>query len=132
MYCQNCGSKLDENAYVCVNCGFLLKKRSKTKIIRNRNYTKILNIITTIFGSMSVILSLMLFFHDISSVGMYTEIYERIFYAIEYSIFAIIISFVTFILSFFCNKKIYNNIGLILSLVSFFLIFTEFIVVVIY
>ena len=27
MYCSNCGNKVDEDAYVCLNCGVILKKR---------------------------------------------------------------------------------------------------------
>ena len=25
MYCSNCGNKVDEDAYVCLNCGVILK-----------------------------------------------------------------------------------------------------------
>lgn len=32
MYCRNCGSKLDENAYVCVNCGVLVDSNINNSI----------------------------------------------------------------------------------------------------
>lgn len=28
-YCSNCGAPVNENAYVCLNCGFLLKKEEE-------------------------------------------------------------------------------------------------------
>jgi len=132
MFCQNCGNKLDENAYVCINCGVLLKKRSEVKIARENKDTDTIGILSTVLGGISVVLSLMLFFYDISSVGMYTEVYERIFFALEYSLFAILLASVTLILSLLGKKNIYSSIGLVLSLLSFFFIVTEFVVVIIY
>ena len=32
MYCRNCGNKLDENAYVCVNCGVLVDSNINNSI----------------------------------------------------------------------------------------------------
>ena len=40
MYCRNCGNKVDENAYICVNCGVILKKDNNTNnrtIIKKNN-----------------------------------------------------------------------------------------------
>ena len=130
MYCQNCGNKVDENAYVCVHCGLFLKRRGKT--INNKNNDKILGFVSFILGIISLVLSFMLFFHDISSVGMYTEVYERIFYALDYSISSLMITTVTLIFSLISKKGIYSYIGLFLSLLSFFFIITEFVVVIIY
>ena len=131
MFCQNCGNKIDDNAYVCVHCGVFLKKRSNNKIEHNTN-NKVLGIVSFILGIVAIFLSIMLFFHDISSVGMYTEIYERIFYAIDYSITAIMMSVVTLIFSLISEKGTYSSVGLMFALLSFFFIITEIVVVIIY
>lgn len=55
MYCINCGNKVDDNAYVCVNCGIILHNRSNTRI--NRNSSNLSGVIGIVFGS--------LFFHII-------------------------------------------------------------------
>ena len=129
MFCQNCGNKLDENAYVCVHCGVFLKKRSNKK---NKINNSGLAVVSVILGIVAILLSLMLFFHDISMVGMYTEVYERIFYALDYSITAIMMSLVTLIFALISKKESYGSVGLMLSLLSFFFIITEIVVVVIY
>ena len=41
MYCSNCGNKVDEDAYVCLNCGVILKKR-ENKVKSKKNNLKIL------------------------------------------------------------------------------------------
>lgn len=132
MFCQNCGNKIDENAYLCVHCGVFLKKRSDVKVVNYKTNNKALGVVGFVLGIVSIVLSIMLFFHDISSVGMYTEIYERIFYVLNYSITAIMMTSVTFIFSLISKKNIYRSIGLLLSLLSFFFIITEIVVVIIY
>lgn len=132
MFCQNCGNKIDENAYLCVHCGVFLKKRSNVKVVNYKTNNKALGVVGFVLGIVSIVLSIMLFFHDISSVGMYTEIYERIFYVLNYSITAIMMTSVTFIFSLISKKNIYRSIGLLLSLLSFFFIITEIVVVIIY
>ena len=129
MFCGNCGNKIDENSYVCVHCGAFLKKRSDVK---TKSDAKTLGVISVILGIVSLILSLMLFFHDISSAGMYTEIYERIFYAVDYSLSALLMSTVTFIFALISKKNNSSSIGLLLSLLSYFFIITEIVVVIIY
>ena len=39
MYCSNCGNKVDEDAYVCLNCGVILKKR-ENKVKSKKNNIK--------------------------------------------------------------------------------------------
>ena len=136
MFCENCGNKLDENACVCLNCGILVKNNYVNKVIKHKkkikiNY-KVLGVVSTIFGIISIVFSLMLFFHDISSVGMYTEFFERFKFTLNYSITSIMISSVTLIFSLISKKSYYGKIGFYLSLLSFFFIITEFIVVIIY
>lgn len=132
MLCQNCGNKIDDNAYVCVHCGVFLRKRSESNVANHIENNKALSIVSLIIGVFSIFLSLSLFFHDISSVGMYTEIYERVFYAINYSITAIMMASVGLIFSLISKKDTYSSIGLMLSLLSFFFIITEIVVVIIY
>lgn len=134
MYCTNCGSKIEENSYICVSCGMLLKNRSNNIVIKQRRKSSInsLSIVSIVLGVFSILFSIMLFFYDISSVGMYTEIYERIIYVLDYSISAILLSTVTCIFSLIDKKNVCSNISLLLSLLSFFFIITEFIVVIIY
>lgn len=128
MYCVNCGNKIENNDYVCNNCGMILKKR----ISASKNYDNGIGIASTILGCISLILSFMLFFHDIRSVGMYTEIYERIFYTFDYALSAILMATVTIIFSCISKKTFFSNVGLFLSILSYFFIITEFIVVIIY
>lgn len=132
MFCTNCGNKLEENAYVCLNCGVILRKRSETMVVKEKGDTQTLGIVSIILGSIAMLLSFMLFFHDISSAGMYTEAYERIFYALDYSLSAILIATVTLIFSLVSKRNTYSNIGLFLAILSFFFIITEVVVVVIY
>ena len=128
MYCTNCGNRIETGDYVCVNCGMILKSRSLDK----KDNNKVLGIVSTILGCIALILSFMLFFHDIRSVGMYTEVYERIFYTIDYALSAILMSSVTMIFALISKRNTCSNMGLFLSILSFFFIITEFIVVIIY
>ena len=132
MFCTNCGNKLDDNTCVCVNCGVLVRNRSNIKFVRKKKDAKVIGIISVIFGVMAMFSSLMLYFNDISLVGMYTEVYERVSFAFDYTIISILLSTVTLIFSLVSKKNIYSKIGLTLSLLSFFFIITEFIVVIIY
>ena len=126
MYCSNCGNKVDENAYVCVHCGVVLKKRSNN-IKYNNNV--VFNIFSLIIGIIAMISSLSLFFIDISDVGMYTKISERIFYGIGFTSISISLTVLSLIFALI-NKK--NKVNLILTFISIFLILSEIFVIVIY
>lgn len=130
MYCRNCGNKIDENAYVCVNCGVLVnnvpKKKNKKK---NSNASGIISII---FGIIAVVISFSSFLIDISEVGMYTKIYERICYAIGFNSFSILFATISLIFALIKKDNTCNKIGLAFSLISAFLIITEFMVVIVY
>lgn len=136
MFCINCGNKLDENACVCLNCGVLVKNRSQNNVIKQKKTSSVNNkamgLISVVFGILALVFSLMLYFHDISSVGMYTEIVERILFTLNYAITSILLALITLIFSLASQKNKYNKIGFVLSLLSFFFIITEFIVVIIY
>ena len=128
MYCSNCGNKVDENAYVCVHCGVILKKRSNN-IKYNNNNNVVFNIFSLIISIIAMISSLSLFFIDISDVGMYTKISERIFYGIGFTSISISLTVLSLIFALI-NKG--NKVSLILTFISIFLILSEIFVIVIY
>ena len=128
MYCSNCGNKVDENAYVCVNCGVVLKRRSNN-IKYNNNNNVVFNIFSLIISIIAMISSLSLFFIDISDVGMYTKISERIFYGIGFTSISISLTVLSLIFALI-NKA--NKVSLILTFISIFLILSEIFVIVIY
>jgi len=131
MYCSNCGNKVDEKAYICVNCGVILKKEDNIpkRVKRDSNVTGVFSII---FGIIALIISIGLFFIDISGVGMYTELYEKILYAIGFVLIPFIFMILSLIFALIKKKKTSNKVGLVLSLISAFLIITEVMVVIIY
>lgn len=128
MYCSNCGNEVDKNAYVCVNCGVVLKKRSNN-IKYNNNNNVVFNIFSLIISIIAMISSLSLFFIDISDVGMYTKISERIFYGIGFTSISISLTVLSLIFALI-NKG--NKVSLILTFISIFLILSEIFVIVIY
>ena len=138
MYCTNCGNKVDEKAYICVKCGVILNKQqiSSPNNIKSRKVKKdssnATGIISIIFASFAVLLCLGLMTTDISDVGMYTSVIERLFFAFGFNIFPIIFSIVSLILGFVNLKNICNKIGLAISFVSVFLVITEFAVIILY
>lgn len=132
MYCINCGNKVDNNAYICVNCGVILKK-DNLKVSKKKNSGLTCGIFSIIFGILAFILSFSLFFIDISSVGMYNEIIERIGYAIGFVLIPFVLMFLSLIFALIGkNKTKVSYIGLFLALASLFLIITEIMVVIIY
>lgn len=130
MYCSNCGHKVTEDAYVCLKCGVILKKRvTPDNKVSDSNG---LGIVSLVMGVISFISSCSLFFNDISSVGMYIKIYERIIYGFGYVSLSIMIAFVSLIFALINRKNKFNKIGLGLTIISLFLIISEIIVIVIY
>lgn len=131
MYCSNCGNKVDEKAYICVNCGVILKKDNGVpkKAKKDSNVTGVFSII---FGVIALLISIGLFFIDISNVGMYTEIYEKVAYAIGFVIIPFIFMILSLIFALIKKNKTSNKVGLVMSLISAFLIITEVMVVIIY
>lgn len=138
MYCTNCGNKVDEKAYICVNCGVILNKQQELRINNIKNVKKnngsgnATGIISIVFASIAVLLCLCLMNVDISEVGMYANVAERIFFGFGFNIFPIIFTIVSLILGFVNLKNIRNKIGLSLSFIAIFLIITEFAVIILY
>lgn len=132
MYCFNCGNKIDDKAYVCVNCGVLVNKKHRKKIIDLYKNDNTLGIISILFGIFSLALSISCFFVDISEVGMYTFVYNRISYVIQFVLFPFVLVFLSFVFALMNKSNIYNRVGLGIALTSLFLIITEIMVILIY
>lgn len=130
MYCSNCGNKVDENTYVCVNCGVILKKRENVKKNKKQN-SNVFGMFSLIFSVVAVLSSFSLFFYDISSVGMYTKAYERVIYGIGFTSISIFLTILSLIFAL-VKKSNLNKIGLVLTLISVFLILSEILVIIIY
>ena len=133
MYCFNCGNKVDDKAYVCVNCGVLLKNRGNSvKIKKKVNTSNVSSIFGLIFGILSFVSSFSLFFYDISEVGMFTKVYERFFYGVGFTGISLLFTIVSLVFAIVNRKNNYGKGGLILTLISFFLILSEIFVIIIY
>ena len=132
MYCENCGNKVDSNAYICVKCGVILKRDNNIKVIKKKGSSSVPGIISIVFGIFALIVSFVCLLTDISEVGMYTEIYERFSFALGFTFIPIVFTSLSFMLSLINKNKVCNKVGLGLSLAAAFLIITEFMVVIIY
>lgn len=130
MYCSNCGNKVDDNAYVCVNCGVILKRRENVKRNKKQN-SNVFGMFSLFFSVVAVLSSFSLFFYDISSVGMYTKAYERVIYGIGFTSISIFLTILSLIFALI-KKSNLNKTGLVLTLISVFLILSEILVIIIY
>lgn len=131
MYCSNCGNKVDDNAYVCVNCGVILRKRENNIRKSNNINSNVIGVISLIISIIACVSSFSLFFYDISNVGMYTKAYERIAYGIGFTGISIFFTILSLIFALI-KKSNLNKIGFVLTLISIFLIISEILVIVIY
>ena len=138
MYCRTCGSKLDENAYVCVNCGVLVDSNINNSIPsrvyreKKKGDSNATGILSIIFSSLAVLDAFDCLTTDISAVGMYTKVLDRIMYLFGFVGFSLTFMVVGFILSLVYKNKTCNQVGLGLSLLALFLIITEVLVVMFY
>ena len=133
MFCHNCGCKLEENSMVCPKCGIMVE-RSQYKTIKKKESHNIRGLISLFFGIICLLMCFYFMLKDISIVGMYTNITERICYALDLVLAPLFLSFITIIISCFGKNrdKTLNKIGLFLSVVSLFFIITEIVIVVVY
>ena len=105
MYCRNCGNKLDENAYVCVNCGVLVDSNINNSIPsrvyreKKKGDSNATGILSIIFSSLAVLDAFDCLTTDISAVGMYTKVLDRIMYLFGFVGFSLAFMVVGFILS---------------------------------
>lgn len=132
MYCINCGNKIDDNAYVCVNCGVIVGKKGYVKSMKRCSNSNITGIVSIVVSIISLVLSLSCFFRDISSVGMYTYILDRFNFAVHFVFIPFVFMFLGLIFALKKKSNIYNRIGLGITLTSAFLIITEVMVIIIY
>lgn len=132
MFCRNCGNKVDEKAYICVNCGVILENDGTNKVKNRKKNSNGTGVLSIIFGVAAFIVSLSYFFTDISEVGMYTEIYEKVGYAVGFTSIATMLTIISLVFSLIKRNKTCNKVGLSLTLISAFLIITEIMVVIIY
>lgn len=62
MYCKNCGKEIDDNAYVCVHCGVLVKGESKPLVENNakeviNSYVNLLLLLSILIGFIGAIIA---------------------------------------------------------------------------
>lgn len=141
MYCTNCGNKVDENAYVCIKCGVIINKdvnnfnninNNIVKVSKKKGDEKATGILSIVFSALAILSCFNCLSTDISEVGMYTEVYEKVAFAIGFNLFSIVFVVISSILSLVNRKSICNKIGLALSILAVFLIISEFVVIIVY
>ena len=133
MFCHNCGNKLEGESMVCLKCGCLVQRGQYKKISKKKN-SNVQGIISLIFGIISILLSFNLMLKDISNVGMYTKLFDRLYYAIDIAMAPLFLSFITLVISSNGKNKedAFNKTGLFLSIISLFFIVSEIVIVIIY
>ena len=133
MFCHNCGNKLEDSMVVCPNCGQLIGRNQYHENLKKKS-SNANGIISLIFGIISILMCFNFMLEDISSVGMYTKIVERMYYGLDLVIAPLFMALITLIIS--CAGKNRNNVlnkcSLFLSIVSFIFVVTEIVIVVIY
>jgi len=133
MFCHNCGNKLEENIIVCPNCGYLVERSQYKKNIKKKS-SNVNGVISLLFGIISILMCFNFMLKDISKVGMYTKLAERMYYALDLVLAPLFMAFITLIIS--CagknNDKALNKCSLFLSIISFFFVITEIVIVIVY
>ena len=133
MFCHNCGNKLEDTNVVCPKCGYLVERGQYKKNIKKKS-NNVNGIISLIFGIISILMCFSFMLKDISTVGMYTKLVERILYALDLVLAPSFMAFITLIISCMGKNrdKELNKCSLFLSIISFFFIITEIVIVSIY
>ena len=132
MFCHNCGNKLEENTIVCSNCGTVVGRSNYKKSINKTNNVK--GIISLVIGIVSILMCFNFMLKDISKVGMYTQISEKLYYAINLVLAPLFLSFITLIISYSGSDsdKAINKTGLFLSIISLLMVTLEIVIVILY
>ena len=125
MFCYNCGNELDNNTKICNKCGAMLKT--------NRSIN-IRGVISLMLGIISIIMCFNFLLMDISKVGMYTKVFERLYYAFNLVMAPFFLSVITLIISYSGkdSDKALNKTGLFLSIISLLIVTLEIVIVIIY
>lgn len=132
MYCDNCGNKLDDSNIICPKCGSLVG-RSQYKKIKNKRNSNVRGMISLILGIICLLMCFNFMLKDISTVGMYVNINDRLLYVVELILAPLLLSFISLIISSTgSNDNAFNKLGIFLSIMSLFFIITEIVIVIIY
>lgn len=129
MFCHNCGNKLEEKTIVCTNCGTVVERSNYKKRKKSNN---VKGFMCLILGILSILMCFNFLLKDISKLGMYTEINEKLYYAIDLVLAPLLLSFITLIISYSDKNRVLNKIGLFLSISSLFMVCLEIVLVIIY
>ena len=127
MICNRCGSKLEENTTICSNCGATIEKEKKEE-------KNISGVIGFIFSVISLFMCISFMLEDISKVGMYTNIMEKLYFAINLVLAPLFLSSISLIICYGGknNNSMINKAGLFFSIISLFFVITEIVIVIIY
>lgn len=133
MYCDNCGNKLDNSNIICPKCG-LLVGRSQYKKNKKKKDSNIRGLISLILGVICLLMCFNFILKDISIVGMYVNIKDRMLYVVELVLAPLLLSFISLVISSTDRNKddVFNKMGIFLSIMSLFFIITEIVIVIIY
>lgn len=131
MYCSKCGNKINDNASVCVKCGVFVTNHN-IPITNSRKKKRInpFGIISIIIGIISFCLTIRVMIYGIGNISA-MSIKEKLLYGIELVINPFVWALVSFLFAIVSKNRnrISNIIGLSLSLLSIFFLFTEIVMV---
>ena len=149
MYCSNCGTKVEENARFCANCGNALN--GKEESITNNNSVVVQSVpgsgaatASMVLGILAIIAGIIAFFIAVS-ISTYVNVSHLVHEYISYTyndelmVMAIMVIFVPAVLSIigFCLaissrgkiKNGSNTAGLVLNIITILLCIAEFVMV---
>ena len=131
MYCHYCGTKLEENTIICPECGKIVERSEyKKKIKKNINIQGIISLILSII---CILMCFKFMLNDISVIGMYTKIMERLYFIFDLVVAPLLLSFITLIISYSGDSdSSLNKTSLFLSIVSLFMVIIEIVIEIIY
>ena len=149
MYCSNCGTKVEENARFCANCGYALN--GKEESVTNNNSVVVQSVpgsgtatASMVLGILAIISGIITFFIAVSistymTVNHLAHEYISYTYNDELMVMAIMVIFVPAVLSIigFCLaissrgkiKNGSNTAGLVLNIITILLCIAEFVMV---
>lgn len=131
MLCYYCGNKLEKNNIVCPECGKIVERNEYRKKI-NKNIN-IQGIISFILSVICILMCFKFMLNDISIIGMYTKIMERLYFVFDLVVAPLLLSFITLIISYSGDSdSSLNRISIFLSIVSLFMIIIEIVIVIVY
>lgn len=132
-FCTNCGSKLKENADICLNCGIIINKKYKEKNIKIPGRS--MSIAGMILGIVAIFMNLCDLTEVISMILKITSFYSY-YESFADSIFDVFlflgVSITGLVLSVVSRRKTQNGFniaGLILNLISILLTIILFILI---